>query len=122
MTSTTAEFQRAELLERWIIMDAASLVLAIAAELTDGMSGLEGLDRVVDELGAKEFSSLYPGEDDPDDFEHARLEALAASIMVSLSTDEARDHFAREGARLAALAAQNLKEASERARGGRDDA
>jgi hypothetical protein len=115
MSDSAVVFARQEQIDRWVVRAALTTVLhnvANACEIKGG--GTEDVEDIPGELDADLFDSLWPtGDDEPGPVANARVDALSASILVRLTTDEARDYLLKEAARLAVLAADQLEKVSD---------
>jgi hypothetical protein len=107
MSDTAVVSARQEQIDQWVLRDALHLTLANVGTICDDLKDVED---IASEVASELFDELWPGGDDePGAVANARSCALAASILVRLTTDEARDYLLRESARLSALAAKNLE-------------
>jgi len=110
---------RGEKIEDYVVRDALSTVLSNVGEVCDELFTVSVQD-IAAELDGPLFRSLWPDEDPPEipeSIEHQiadiRAIALTAAILADLTTTEAQDYLREEAARLAKLAADHLRKATD---------
>lgn len=115
---------RASKIEEYVLRDALHLILCSVGDVVAGLiapdrtdsdleESLASIEDVASDLCGTLLAELWPTDDDVADvvgseFNEAnrRASALTAAFLAKITTDQAQEHFRREAARCAVLAAR----------------
>ena len=101
---------REEKIDRWVVLSAASSLVANLMSTLDAFPGFTGDDvGVLTPEESELFYELWPNDEDEECAEHltadARAQALMAGAFATLASDEMRERCLTEAARHALRAA-----------------